>query len=854
MRSYQQIPSQSVRGEDVEMVSPMTAVTPVFVHQYGAANNEKIDDSASQNVKFRKFAMILSPFLFMFAVFVFAMSGSIVKTLGPNVLSSSGDANFDELGRYVLKNFDQVKPMSNFLSGLGGVWGVPMWAFYVNRGQGIASFGIQNKDGAIYKFNTAEKAYQETPFTGFRTFLKGERSGQSCWTHMPFFPAAGSQDRSKYTRDMIIGMNEMEIEETAPELGLKTNILYFTIPDEDFPAIVRRTTFTNTDTSSKLTLDVLDGLSRLVPSGLSNGALDNMGRTMEAWMNVYNVGNGVGGDITQPFFHISQGTADTAAVQIIKDGHFAVSFIESDGTGIDTVGPDGLHTPLPFIVDPSLVFDIDTTLSDPQGFFGPNTPDVESILKMPQGTTSRTPCAYAGAKISIQPGAAVSITTIYGHADNLETFVGRISPKLRSAGYVEQKRASATQLVEAITSKVSTTTSSQIFDDYIKQDFLDNVLRGGLPIPLGDPSDPKIFHTFSRIHGDIERDYNFFQIDTTYYSQGPGNFRDVNQNRRLDVFHTPAVKDFNIRMFLSFVQADAYNPLTVASTNFKVAAGDVASLVQSLGVVDPDNSGLPASRVSAILSKPYRPGQLFKDFKTAGIRFTIDRVELLNRIISKSTQNAAGQYAQNGFWADHWTYTMDLVDSYLQIFPDKEEYLLWDSEPVPFFMSPAIVRSRKARFSLVDNPNKAGGSTLRVYSAVSAWGDKDFPSERMGSLNHIFSDPAYVADSSGAGGVWQRTKADKTYSVSVLTKIAMLGILKFSTLDPEGMGVEMEGGKPGWNDAMNGLPGILGSGMSETYEATRILQFVSSLSFLILSCLDSCMHMLVSLSYSSRMF
>jgi len=42
----------------------------------------------------------------------------------------------------------------------------------------------------------------------------------------------------------------------------------------------------------------------------------------------------------------------------------------------------------------------------------------------------------------------------------------------------------------------------------------------------------------------------------------------------------------------------------------------------------------------------------------------------------------------------------------------------------------------------------------------------------------------------------------------------------------------MEGGKPGWNDAMNGLPGILGSGMPETYEALRILQFVSFSSFL----------------------
>jgi hypothetical protein len=812
---------------------------PVFHHvgrdgnvqKYGVESGDRTEEvevgpfaAAWRGNKVGRYALVASPVLFILAVACWVMSG-VGRGALPKLGESSGDDKFDSLGRYVMRNFDRVKPMSNFLSGLGGVWGVPMWAFYVNRGQGIASFGIQNKDGAIYKFNTAEKAYQQTPFTGFRTFVKGERPGVSCWTHMPFFPESMSES-SKFTRNMIIGMNEMEIEESAPELGLQTNILYFTVPDEDFPALVRRTTFTNTE-DTPLSLDVLDGLSKLIPSGLSNGALDNMGRTMEAWMNVYNVGNGVGGDITQPFFHISQGTADTASVQIIKDGHFAVAFVETDPTDAD-----GLKKPLSFIVDPSVVFDIDTTLTNPVGFFGSDV-SVTTLLGKPQGTTSRTPCAYAGAKLTIAPHASVTVTTVYGHADNLESFVGRISPKVRSEGYIEQRRAAATKLVDAITSKVATSTSSQIFDDYIKQDFLDNVLRGGLPIPLGDASDPKIFHTFSRIHGDIERDYNFFQIDTTYYSQGPGNFRDVNQNRRLDVFHTPIVKDFNVRMFLSFVQADGYNPLTVASTNFKVAASDIPSLVESLGVIEPENNAgsSATSKASAILGKPFRPGQLFRDFKAAGLRFTVDRVELLNRVVSKAVQSAAGQYAQNGFWADHWTYTMDLVDSYLQIFPDKEQELLFDSEPVPFYMSPAIVRSRKNRYSLVDNPEHHGSSTVRVYSAVSAWGDKDFPSERMGSLNHIFSDPAYIADPAGAGGVWQRTKADKTFAVSVIAKIAMLGILKFSTLDPEGMGVEMEGGKPGWNDAMNGLPGILGSGMPETYEALRILQFVSFLYF-----------------------
>ena len=43
----------------------------------------------------------------------------------------------------------------------------------------------------------------------------------------------------------------------------------------------------------------------------------------------------------------------------------------------------------------------------------------------------------------------------------------------------------------------------------------------------------------------------------------------------------------------------------------------------------------------------------------------------------------------------------------------------------------------------------------------------------------------------------------------MISKLIILGMLKFSTLDPFGMGVEMEGGKPGWNDAMNGLPGTI---------------------------------------------
>ncbi len=49
----------------------------------------------------------------------------------------------------------------------------------------------------------------------------------------------------------------------------------------------------------------------------------------------------------------------------------------------------------------------------------------------------------------------------------------------------------------------------------------------------------------------------------------------------------------------------------------------------------------------------------------------------------------------------------------------------------------------------------------------------------------------------GAGGVWQRDIFNNVVTVSVFSKFLILSVLKFSTLDPLGMGVEYEGGKPG---------------------------------------------------------
>src|SRR5882672_1798627 len=91
-------------------------------------------------------------------------------------------------GSFIIEDFQQEKVFANFFPGVAGLYGIPMWAFYVNRGQAISSFGIESKDKSILEFQPANKAYRLTSIQGFRTFLK-VASG----THSKFYePFANS--------------------------------------------------------------------------------------------------------------------------------------------------------------------------------------------------------------------------------------------------------------------------------------------------------------------------------------------------------------------------------------------------------------------------------------------------------------------------------------------------------------------------------------------------------------------------------------------------------------------------------------------------------------------------------------
>ncbi len=675
------------------------------------------------------------------------------------------DFMFDERGRFVIQDYAVKRPFASFLPGIAGLLGIPLWVFYVNRGQAIASFGIENKDNPIMEFEPANKAYQVTPYTGFRTFMKLKRGDDKAF-YEPFAPGNAGEDAQ-----MCIGMNELELQATSHLHSIQSQVLYFTLPGEPFAGLVRQVTLTNAG-REPLALEILDGMARVMPFGVNNWGLKEMGRTSEAYMAVFGLEEGL------PFYRFQASAGDTAEVTEIQAGHFYLSF-NSSGQSL-----------LPF-VDPVVVFDQNTSLSTPDGFVAQPLADLSQRRQI---TTGRTPCGFFGAATFLEPGEATTLYSIIGHAGNVEQ-VHHERARLAQPGYVQQKSHEARQLVDQLTDVVSTHTSSPRLDAYTRQTFLDNVLRGGWPLFLGNEQNPSVYHIYSRKHGDLERDYNYFMVAAEPYSQGNANYRDVNQNRRCDVLLQPEVGAFNVLSFLGLIQADGHNPLVVEGSRFTLPAQQRAAV---LALVD------RPEELEPVLAQTFTPGHLLRTNTDREIGLKVSPEALVAEALSRAEQHFQAAVGE-GYWIDHWLYNLDLIDTYLAVYPERKADLLFNRRAVPFFDSPDVVQPRARKYVL------AGEGRVRQYGAVVE------DEEKAALIAARTESPNLVRTDHGKGEVYRTT---------VFAKLVGLALLKFATLDPLGMGVEMEAGKPGWYDALNGLPGLFGSSLCETYELERLLTFL----------------------------
>lgn len=648
---------------------------------------------------------------------------------------------------FEIKDYGKKSTFASFLPGISGIKGIPIWCYYVNRGQGVVSFGVDNKDHAIMEFYPAHQAYQNVKTTGFRTFIKKDGVVTE-----PFA-------NEEISHNMTIGMNSLKVEETNSDTNLRTTVQYFTLPGEKVGALVRKVTVENLS-CEKVELEVLDGMPALIPYGVSMENMKNMCQTAKAWMQVEDAETGV------PYFRVRASIEDTTVVRSILGGNFSLGYLENGAR-------------LCPIVDPTLVFGYDTSMRKAVNF---ENKAIENMYEEEQIVANHLPCSFYGIRKTLPGKEAFTIYEVIGQVEN-KSILEEYAAKKHDKGYFASKEREADNNVAQICKGIATKTASEEFDAYCSYTYMDNVLRGGYPLKLGKN---KIFYAFSRKHGDLERDYNYFSMLPEFYSQGNGNFRDVNQNRRCDTFFAPFVARENIKAFYSLIQLDGYNPLSIEKLTYCLPEDKVEAFLQENGLTAED------AEWKAFLTTPFTPGALYRKLDVCVSEVEAD--ELFEKIMDAADSTVNGNFGE-GYWCDHWTYNLDLIQDYLEVFPEQEKDLLTEKEYTSF-LSQININHRQARYVETENG-------LRQYRALNEAGKRS-TKEKL------------VRTKGGEGEVLKMTLA---------AKLVLMCATKFAALDAYGMGIEMEGGKPGWYDALNGMPAMFGSSMSETYELCRMLEY-----------------------------
>ncbi|MDD3340046.1 MAG: hypothetical protein PHS82_14455, partial [Lachnospiraceae bacterium] len=594
---------------------------------------------------------------------------------------------------FLIDEYEKKSVFSSFLPGINGLTGIPVWSFYVNRGQCITSFGTMDKEHSIMEFYPAHQAYQRTGEMGFRTFIKIDGVCMEAFT------------QADTRKQMFIGKNELRIVEVDEKNRICVRVCYNTLPEEPLGALMRSVEIINLAAQER-SFEVLDGMPELVPYGVSLSSMKEMSQTAKAWMEVL--------DHTKrmPRFKVRASMQDTAQVSQVEEFHFALA----------VSGQELLAS----VVSQETIFGYDTALKKPMRFAEKSA---EALSGEKQITQNEVPCCFFARDTVLSGGASVKIQEVYGMSKAVG-HLEELAEKLQTEHYFEEKQLRAKELTEELTDAIQTKTGHAVFDEYCRQSYLDNLLRGGSPIQIGK----HIFYVYSRKHGDIERDYNFFMMYPESFSQGNGNFRDVNQNRRCDVQFAPFVEERNIKAFYSYIQTNGYNPLGIEKSVYRLENDQYADLTTGT----------------------FTPGQLYETLRAKVLNET-DREKLFIEIMDAAREQNETSFIE-GYWTDHWTYNLDLVESFLSVYPERERALVFEEQDYTYRQSCASILPRRKRYEKTQQG-------IRQYYF----------------LKELVENGKYVTD--GDGNVVYASLAEKLF---------LLCVLKTAALDPYGMGIEME--------------------------------------------------------------
>ena len=276
---------------------------------------------------------------------------------------------------FVIEEYNWAPAFSNFLPGIAGAWGIPLWAYYVNRGQAMISVGVRDKDGQILEFYSLNKAVMRIEREGFRTFIRIDGG--------PVYEPFRRTEDEGISQTMTISSAELVLCERNEALGIEIDVAYYAVPNLAVAAMVRQVRLRNLATRRRR-FEWLDGAARIIPFGVGFQRSKAIPRHIEAMMGVWDV-RGV------PLFRLKQKPADLAEVGSLSGGHFYLAA----GTRLDR----GL------VVDPDAVFGDEMSRDRPWRF---EREGARGVLSARAYRDNKTPAAFVVRTDRLAGGASKS--------------------------------------------------------------------------------------------------------------------------------------------------------------------------------------------------------------------------------------------------------------------------------------------------------------------------------------------------------------------------------------------------------------------------------------------------------------
>lgn len=102
----------------------------------------------------------------------------------------------------------------------------------------------------------------------------------------------------------------------------------------------------------------------------------------------------------------------------------------------------------------------------------------------------------------------------------------------------------------------------------------------------------------------------------------------------------PRIGSYNVRVFLSLIQADGYNPLTVEAPSFTMSNLETCKQVAAAAVGQADGHRAQRETLTGILNAgPFRPGQLFQLMEDLNIDLIMSRQDFVDLVAAAADSN-----------------------------------------------------------------------------------------------------------------------------------------------------------------------------------------------------------------------